>query len=195
MSGEPETIYWREALKRLTDNGDKEAVKHLARAIVDGTVRYYPPRAISLETAYRKGLFDSNTGAWRNHERDDNPFYVRVVCSDFERTFFPISTDGDSASGKVLNDQGKGAGLASSPDSQQNAIARDRGGRPPKYDWESFFCEIIKRANTPDGLPERAELTKAMKEWCQSAWKTEPPDSLLREKIAKVYDALSAKDR
>jgi hypothetical protein len=53
----------------------------------------------------------------------------------------------------------------------------------------------LKEPNTVDGLPERNELTKAMKEWCQSNWNTEPPDSLLREKIAKVYDALSAKNR
>src|SRR5262249_5813813 len=74
-----------------------------------------------------------------------------------------------------------------------NASARNRGGRPAKYDWEAFYCEIIKRANTVDGLPDRAELTANMKEWCQNEWNAEPPDSLVRDKIAKVYNVLPTK--
>src|SRR5262249_26533508 len=109
-----------------------------------------------------------HSGAWRMHERDDNPSFVGVIRADFERAF-PINAVGVNP---------------------KNTTVRDRGGRRPMYDWDEFFCEIIRRANTPDGLPDRAKLTEAMKEWCRQNWDKEPSDSLLREKIAKVYDAL-----
>jgi hypothetical protein len=189
MSGDPDTLSWRESLKRLGDNGDSDPVTHLVRAVIDGTVSYYPRKAISLEAAYRKGLFDSNTGAWRMHQRDDNPVFVGVVRSDFDRVF-GIITVNRWISGEGPKQQSNRAGVASSTDNPKSSNVLERGGRPPTFDWDEFFCEIVRRANTPDGLPERAELTEAMKEWCRQTWHNEPTDSVLREKIAKVYNAL-----
>lgn len=80
---EPETISWQEAVKRLVGSGDNEAAENLFRAVADGSVQYYPRRAIPLERA----LVDIHTGAWRNHARDNRPFYIPIIRESFERYF------------------------------------------------------------------------------------------------------------
>ena len=64
--------------------------------------------------------------------------------------------------------------------------AKDKGGRPPVYDRSAFVREIVRIANTPDGLPPRNKLTTMMKEWCVRAWGKEPADSLLRKWISEA---------
>jgi hypothetical protein len=74
-------------------------------------------------------------------------------------------------------------------------IARDaaeppkhRGGRPSPYPWDEFYCEIIRRADTPDGLPEtQAELVSTMLQWCQKHWGMEPGESTVKERISAIY--------
>jgi hypothetical protein len=61
------------------------------------------------------------------------------------------------------------------------------GGRPPKYDWAAFDCEMIRLANTPDGLPDRATLFGHMAQWCTNKWGDAPADSKIRDRIAKRY--------
>ena len=73
--------------------------------------------------------------------------------------------------------------LVSDPIQQKT---KNNGGRPAEYNWEEFQVEIVRLANTPDGLPTRAQLTKHLKDWCSANWLKEPPDSLLREHIALV---------
>jgi hypothetical protein len=74
-------------------------------------------------------------------------------------------------------------------ESQQQARPSDRRGRPRKWDWDAFYREIIRLANTPDGLPEKqSDLVQIMKEWCQEEWGDEPSDSLVRDHISKVYN-------
>jgi hypothetical protein len=63
----------------------------------------------------------------------------------------------------------------------------NRGGRPRTYNWVEFAREIIRRANTPDGLPDRATLAKEMAQWCLDTWGKEPSDSMFRDWIAKLY--------
>ncbi len=61
-------------------------------------------------------------------------------------------------------------------------------GRPQKYDWDAFWREIVKVADM-DGLPEtKAELVEHMSEWCEIAWGEEPASSVIREKIARLYN-------
>lgn len=63
-----------------------------------------------------------------------------------------------------------------------------KGGRPPKYDWDDFYCEVVRIANGLDGLPEKqGELEKAMLDWCSQHWNTEPGESTIRTKIARIY--------
>ncbi len=61
------------------------------------------------------------------------------------------------------------------------------GGRPKEYDWDAFAREIVRRANTPDGLPDRARLTRDMAQWCIDTWGKQPADSTLRERVSKLY--------
>lgn len=61
------------------------------------------------------------------------------------------------------------------------------GGRPPKWDWDGFAREMVRLANTPNGLPDRRATAEHMRKWCASEWGCEPADSVLRDKIARLY--------
>jgi hypothetical protein len=60
-------------------------------------------------------------------------------------------------------------------------------GRPPKYDWPAFHAEIAIRADL-DGLRDtQAELERAMAEWCLRTWGREPPESMVRDNVSRIY--------
>ncbi len=66
-----------------------------------------------------------------------------------------------------------------------------RGGRPEEYDWDAFVIEIIRIANTPDGLPEKqSELLGTMLYWCEETWGKQPAQSTAKDKISKIYNGL-----
>ncbi len=68
---------------------------------------------------------------------------------------------------------------------------RSRGGRPPEYDWDAFVIEIIRIANSLDGLPEKqSELIKAMLQWCEDTWGRQPAESGAKKKISEIYNGL-----
>lgn len=65
-------------------------------------------------------------------------------------------------------------------------------GRPQKYDWEAFYIQTTLIANKPDGLPEKkAELERAMSEWCDNNWDETPAESMINLKIQKIYQSLN----
>ena len=65
------------------------------------------------------------------------------------------------------------------------------GGRPAEYDWDSFMLEIIRRANTPDGLPDsQAELIREMLQWFTDKFGSEPAESSLKLRTSKIYKYL-----
>lgn len=77
-------------------------------------------------------------------------------------------------------------------DNRNGNAKPDRGGRPPKYDWDSFTLEIIHRANTPDGLPEtQAALIRDMLLWFSSEYNAEPAESSVKQRISKIYSYLN----
>lgn len=66
------------------------------------------------------------------------------------------------------------------------------GGRPTEYDWDSFMLEIIRRANTPDGLPDsQAELVREMLQWFTDKFGSEPAESSVKQRTSKIYKYLS----
>jgi hypothetical protein len=76
--------------------------------------------------------------------------------------------------------------------SETRAVARKgRVGRLPKFDWEPFYVEIIKRANRPDGLPGRRQLFKDMVEWAFAHWKDPPDDRTIEGRINDLVDGLN----
>ena len=73
-------------------------------------------------------------------------------------------------------------------ETDQSATSGKRRGRPPKYDWQAFMVEVVRTANTPDGLPERqVDLENIMLQWCQDKWGVQPSTSTIREKISPCY--------
>lgn len=68
----------------------------------------------------------------------------------------------------------------------------NQGGRPTEYDWDSFMLEIIRRANTPDGLPDsQAELVREMLQWFTDKFGSEPAESSVKQRTSKIYKYLS----
>jgi hypothetical protein len=66
--------------------------------------------------------------------------------------------------------------------------ARNRGGNPGKFDWDGFYCEIIRIA-AMDGIPsDRRELHKCMVDWCAENWFDQPDDSEIRKRMKRVYE-------
>ena len=65
----------------------------------------------------------------------------------------------------------------------------NKGGRPAKHGWDGFWHEVVRIANTPDGLPDRAELQRRMMDWCGEYWDEPPAESAVRGKLAALYSA------
>jgi hypothetical protein len=86
---EPETISWQEAINRLLaahGGNQDEAVKQLCQAVGDRLIGHRPPMSVPLQ-----GRLNCKTGELRMHPRDDHPRQLRVVLSDFERYFQPMT--------------------------------------------------------------------------------------------------------
>jgi hypothetical protein len=64
------------------------------------------------------------------------------------------------------------------------------GGAKPKTGWRAVYFEIIRMANTPDGLPARPEMLKHLNEWADPYDKDLPGDSQLGEALRDLYESL-----
>lgn len=70
-------------------------------------------------------------------------------------------------------------------------LPQSNRGRPRKWDWDRILAEVVLLANTPDGLPNsQAELERFVMEHCQETYGHEPAPSLIRQKIAPIYQKL-----
>tara|TARA_R110002020_G_scaffold37828_3_gene113981 strand:- start:10110 stop:10730 length:621 start_codon:yes stop_codon:yes gene_type:complete len=68
---------------------------------------------------------------------------------------------------------------------------RNVGGRPPTYDWDSFIMEVIRRANSLDGLPHvQADLIRDLLQWFSDTYGVEPAESAVKQRISKIYKYL-----
>lgn len=68
---------------------------------------------------------------------------------------------------------------------------KNKGGRPPEWDWNAFILEIIRIANTLDGLPKtRAELAAVMRDWFIDQCDDHPADTTLEDRIRPIYQYL-----
>ena len=70
---------------------------------------------------------------------------------------------------------------------EQIVSPKGAGGRPPKYDWDGFFAEIIVRADLDELPATQAELVSQMAEWCLVNWGEEPAPSLLKLRTAAIF--------
>jgi hypothetical protein len=63
---------------------------------------------------------------------------------------------------------------------------KSKGGRPKLYDTDALVREIVRRANSIDGLPKtRADLQRELAQWCVDHWGAEPSDSQMREYLRR----------
>ena len=68
---------------------------------------------------------------------------------------------------------------------------KSKGGRPQEYDWDALTIEIIRIANSPDGLPEsQAALVEQLLQWCENTWGKQPAESSVKARISKIFRAL-----
>jgi hypothetical protein len=68
----------------------------------------------------------------------------------------------------------------------QASQRKRKGGRRPEYDWYGVAREMIRLANTPDGLPDRSALREHLYDWCEKTWGKSPSDSMLRDLLARL---------
>jgi hypothetical protein len=77
------------------------------------------------------------------------------------------------------------------PESESALPAKSKGGRPRKYDWDALTIEIIRIANSPDGLPEsQAELIEQLLQWCENTWGKQPAESSVKSRVSKIFNEL-----
>jgi hypothetical protein len=77
----------------------------------------------------------------------------------------------------------------------ENGMPVNRGGRPVEYDWNAFTMEIIRHANSIDGLPEKqAELVEKMLNWFSENYDREPATSSVKDRISRIYRYLADHD-
>jgi hypothetical protein len=69
------------------------------------------------------------------------------------------------------------------------------GGAPPRYDWESFWIEVVLYAAKHDlDLEHRNELHRHMCEWAAQNWPAPPDDATVRNRMAKLFAAFNARE-
>jgi hypothetical protein len=77
------------------------------------------------------------------------------------------------------------------PESESALPAKSKGGRPREYDWDALTIEVIRIANSLDGLPEtQTELIEQLLQWCENTWGKQPADSSVKSRVSKIYNEL-----
>jgi hypothetical protein len=68
--------------------------------------------------------------------------------------------------------------------------AKNRGGRPLKFDWDAFWVEVVRFVDSNGIDPEfRTECQKHMELWTARKWAEPPSENTIRDKLAKVFTA------
>jgi hypothetical protein len=158
---EPETISWRDALKRIIETGYAEdtAPIMLIEAVRSNAVGYYPRRALPLGGA---GLFNRQTGAWRRHSQDNNPFFVQPIRSEFDRWLSrlrPISKAGSEA---------RAIDFLSAKLEADHDLTRDNAwnackGEFPRLSKRKFVSDVWPQARREAGLEPQAPAGRKRK--------------------------------
>lgn len=167
-----------EAIKEIASrcwDGDKDKAEQelVSRLLASGEI-----------TAYDSGHREVRASRWRDDpncfRREDLFLFRSHLQQLYGHRLWPASagSEPDSAAAPIVQDDVVASSVA----------AKHRGGRPSPYNQDAFKKEIVRLANTPDGLPDRAALFSHMADWCAENWGDNiPADSTIRNWIAKVY--------
>jgi hypothetical protein len=64
---------------------------------------------------------------------------------------------------------------------------RNRGGRPPKWDWDAFWVEVAAVVHV-EGRPEtQNDMVRRMQQWFVDTYGNQPSDSQVKARISKLY--------
>jgi hypothetical protein len=67
---------------------------------------------------------------------------------------------------------------------------RNRGGRPPKWDWDAFWCELAAQVHE-EGLPASApEMVESMVEWFVAEYDGHPHRDEIAKRVRRLYARL-----
>ena len=89
----------------------------------------------------------------------------------------------------ITTDAGEFVGITVGParaDATVSAVAKGKGGRPAKFDWDAFDQEVVRFALTPDGFETRHQLMTHMQDWCSRKWDEQPDPETVRRRVART---------
>ena len=73
-------------------------------------------------------------------------------------------------------------------------LLKDKGGRPPKYDWEAFLTEAGRYLYVEGQPGSKSAFVEIMAQWCLNTWGDEPSASTIKAKISPLYDAIMGEE-
>ena len=82
-------------------------------------------------------------------------------------------------------------GAVSEPSPEHIEIeAKNKGGRPARYDWDGCYAEIVRIADI-DGLPSvQNDLIEQLKNWFIAEIDEHPADSEIKKRVSAIYKRL-----
>jgi len=184
---EPEWLTLLEALQWLTERGaaEDEARLNLPRAVRDNVIR-------------SRGRSRKYTG----HDTKTSLYGVAwdQASINWEGSWFSIPDERGYAIDISDVDISREdlAGWAGSNDPHNSKpeppTPKDKGGAPPKYNWEAFYIEAARHAHD-EGLPATMnEMVRIMAEWCQLEWGREPSLTQMKTKLRPFFNAIREGD-
>jgi hypothetical protein len=190
----------------------KEAKRVLMAALSSGKIRAWgkrdlgrgaPNPAAGYEKIERGVFWDELVSVTEWGKVDANPDDLRAILNYRGPTFREVRFEAEDVRRLWPVHECSGATVvaavassaAARPDDAADAPAKavqrpqqvNRGGRPAVWDWDAFNREVVRLANTINGLPPRAELQRHMLDWCEQTWGESPAESTVRERIARIY--------
>lgn len=65
------------------------------------------------------------------------------------------------------------------------SVDANKESQPPKFNWDQFWLEVVRIANTTEGLPaDRGELHRRMVDFCVTGFSDPPGAAAIRDKLA-----------
>jgi hypothetical protein len=195
MPGLPQPVWLslaeaEELVNKITNSVSETTRKALFRAFLDKqiTVRgrceeffeNHLEDVASEDFDFDKAVFDWSSSSFIV-EKDD----INIKANNISYYHF---TDISVCRSSILEWLGNTAG-------SEKAKAKNSGGRPVKWDWIGALIEVIRVANTPDGLPDganaQAEIAKIMSRWFMEKDQDEPSPSEIRALARRIMAATS----
>lgn len=90
----------------------------------------------------------------------------------------------------LLNSAGYSIPTSLPKKNERETQERARGGRPAIWDWDGATQEMVRVANTPDGLPDKqADMIRHLSEWFSKNHKdgNQPDEGQIKKHVRKFW--------